>query len=98
MRWRRRRESERDLKRELRSHLKLKAQEREADGLPSDQERFAAQRAFGNMTLVQEEIREMSGPKSLKRALQYLFPTQTSSTGRGRQGCLRTSRRISISV
>src|ERR1700722_1784189 len=61
MRWRRRKESEHDLERELRSHLELEAEERQEDGLPPDQATYAARRAFGNTTSVQEEIRDMSG-------------------------------------
>jgi predicted permease len=82
MRWWRQ-QSERDLKRELRSHLELEAQERERDGLPSDRARYAAQRAFGNTTLVQEEIREMSQWMSLERFgqdLRYSIRTLRRST------------------
>src|ERR1700683_2959567 len=71
MRWRRD-QSERDLERELRSHLDLEAQEREADGLRADQARDAAHRAFGNSTLVKEEIREMSRWTPLERFGQDL--------------------------
>jgi hypothetical protein len=48
MRWWRRKERERDLERELLSHLELEAEERRDAGLPPDQARDAAQRAFGN--------------------------------------------------
>jgi hypothetical protein len=44
MRWRRRKHFERDLERELRSHLELEAEERREAGLPPDQARYAAQR------------------------------------------------------
>jgi predicted permease len=70
MRLWRRRESERDLERELHSHLDVEAEEREADGLPPDLARYAAQRALGNTTLVQEEVREMWGWASLDRLEQ----------------------------
>ena len=49
-----------ELERELRSHLELEAEEQGDAGLSLDQARYAAQRAFGSKTLVQEEIREMS--------------------------------------
>jgi predicted permease len=59
--WRRRRDREQDLEREMRDHLQLEAAEREADGLPADQAREAARRTFGNVTRVKEEVREMWG-------------------------------------
>jgi predicted permease len=72
MRWWRRKQSERDLERELRSHLQLEAEEQRDAGLPVDQARYAAQRAFGNVTLVREEIREMSRWMLLDRLRQDL--------------------------
>ncbi len=59
MRWRRHKHREHDLDRELRSDLDLEAEELEQAGLPPDQARYAAQRAFGNIARVKEEIREM---------------------------------------
>jgi putative ABC transport system permease protein len=59
MRWLRRKHREHDLERELRSDLELEAEELQQAGLPPEQARHAAQRAFGNITRVQEEIREM---------------------------------------
>src|ERR1035438_10066301 len=58
--WWRRKELERDFERELLSDLELEAAEREADGLPPEEARRAAQRAFGSATSIKEEIREMS--------------------------------------
>jgi predicted permease len=58
--WRRRTERERDLLRELLSDVELEAAQREEEGLPPEQARRAAQRAFGSLTLVKEEIHEMS--------------------------------------
>src|SRR5580700_608970 len=72
MRWWRRKHSELDLEREIRSHLELEVQEREADGLLPDQARYAAQRAFGNTTFVKEVTREMWGWIWLERCLQDL--------------------------
>jgi predicted permease len=83
MRWRRR-QSEHDLDRELRSHLELEVEERQEAGLPPDQARYAAQRAFGNTTLVQEEIREMSRWMLLDRLrqdLHYAFRTLGRNRG-----------------
>jgi predicted permease len=72
MQWWHRKQSERDLERELRSHLELEAEERQEAGLPADQARYAAQRAFGNTTLVKEVTREMWGWIWLERCLQDL--------------------------
>lgn len=72
MRWRRRKEREQDLERELRSHLELEAEEQREAGLPRDQARYAAQRALGNTTLVKEDIRAMCGWGSIERLVQDL--------------------------
>jgi predicted permease len=72
MRWWRRKELERDLERELRSHLELEAEEHREAGLFPDQARHAAQRAFGNTTLVKEVTRAMWGWIWLERCLQDL--------------------------
>jgi len=60
MRWRKRREEE--LERELRSHLEAEADERG--------DSHAARRAFGNVTQVQEEVREAWGWMWLERLRQ----------------------------
>jgi hypothetical protein len=52
--WQRRKTRERELDRELRSHLESEAAEREEAGLSSEEARFAARRALGNATLVKE--------------------------------------------
>ena len=49
---RRRNRRERDLERDLRSHLELEAEEQQQSGLTADEARYAAQGAFGNTTLV----------------------------------------------
>jgi predicted permease len=61
MRWWRHREREQDLEREIRSDLELEAEEQEANGLSPQDARYAARRAFGNVTWVKEEVRVMSG-------------------------------------
>ncbi len=70
-RWRRK-ERERDLERELRSDLELEAAEQQENGLSAEEARYAARRAFGNTTLVSEEVREMWGWTSLERLGQDL--------------------------
>jgi putative ABC transport system permease protein len=46
-----------DIEREIRAHLELEAEEREADGLSRTDAEYAARRAFGNVALVQEDVR-----------------------------------------
>src|SRR3954470_11079004 len=71
MRWKRSgRES--DLERELRAHLELEAEEQEENHLTSEQARFAARRALGNPTLIQENTREVWGGLWLDRLAQDL--------------------------
>ncbi|HEY6292871.1 MAG TPA: ABC transporter permease, partial [Terriglobia bacterium] len=67
-----RREFEADLERELRSHLDLEAEEQQETGLPPEEARYAARRAFGNTALVKEEVREMWGWMWLERLGQDL--------------------------
>jgi hypothetical protein len=72
MRWWRRKERERDLERELRSDLELEAADRRDNGLSPEEARYAAQRAFGNTTLMKEEVRDMWGWSSFERFWQDL--------------------------
>jgi predicted permease len=48
-----------DLERELLSHLDMEAEEQQEAGLAANEARYAAQRAFGNTTLVKEDTRAM---------------------------------------
>ncbi|MGI8745278.1 MAG: ADOP family duplicated permease [Bryobacteraceae bacterium] len=68
----RRKERERDLERELRSDLDLEAAELQEHGLSVEEARYAARRAFGNTTLVKEEVREMWGWTSVEQLVQDL--------------------------
>ncbi len=72
MRWRRRRKRDEDLDRELGAHLDLEAEEQRDSGLPAVEARDAARRAFGNLTLVKEEVREMWGWTYLETIWQDL--------------------------
>ena len=47
----------REVDRELRSHLELESEELQESGLPAEEARYAAHRAFGNLTLVTEDVR-----------------------------------------
>src|SRR5712692_687685 len=64
--------ADRDLDRELRAHLDLEAEEQQESGLPSGEARHAAQRAFGNTTLIKEDTRAMWGRTSLEQLEQDL--------------------------
>jgi len=66
MRWGQREERERDLEREIHSDLELEAEERRDSGLSPEEARYAARRALGNVTWVQEEVREMWGRTCLE--------------------------------
>jgi hypothetical protein len=46
-----------ELAREIRTHLELEAEERVADGMSETEARYAARRAFGNVTRTQEDAR-----------------------------------------
>jgi predicted permease len=72
MRWRRRKEREQDLERELRAHLELEAAEHYENGLSSEEARYAARRTFGNPVLVKEDVRASSGWTSIERLKQDL--------------------------
>src|SRR5579864_6392728 len=51
------RRREEDIDRELRSHLELETDERRAAGLTPEDAHYAAERAFGNVTLAKEDTR-----------------------------------------
>ncbi len=49
--WRRRRDREQDLERELRSHLELEAEEQQETGLSREEARYAALASFWKQNL-----------------------------------------------
>jgi putative ABC transport system permease protein len=69
MRWWKRKQLEDDLERELRSDLELEAAEQQESGLSPEEARFAAQRALGNTTLIQEDLRATWGWPSVGRLI-----------------------------
>ena len=71
MRWGRKKREE-DLERELRSHVELEAQEQRENYLTPEEARYAAQRAFGNTSLVKEATRETWGFMWLAKLSQDL--------------------------
>jgi putative ABC transport system permease protein len=54
----RRRDLENDLRRELQSHIDLEAEQQQESGASEEESHYAARRAFGNATLVAEDVRE----------------------------------------
>jgi hypothetical protein len=70
--WRRRRNRESDLERELRSDLELEAEEQRENGLTTEDADHAARRAFGNTALIKEEMRDMWKRIFLERLWQDL--------------------------
>src|SRR5512144_590605 len=52
---------ESDLDREIQSHLDEEAEELRDRGTPEDEARWAARRAFGNVTRTKEEVKRMWG-------------------------------------
>jgi putative ABC transport system permease protein len=59
-----------DLERELRSDLELEEEEQRESGLPSEEARYAARRAFGNATLIKEQAHEAWGRARFERLSQ----------------------------
>ena len=68
--WSLRQRRDEELERELRSHVDLETEEQQAAGLEAGAARYAAQRAFGNRTLVEEETRAVWHPAVLEQAVQ----------------------------
>lgn len=61
-----------DLDRELQSDLELEEEEQREHGLPAEEARFAARRAFGNPTLIREQMHEAWGRASIENLCQDL--------------------------
>jgi putative ABC transport system permease protein len=82
--WRKRREREADLARELRSHLEAEADEQREDGVSSEEAAHRAHRSFGNVTVVKEDVRRtwtwVRGEQFL-RDLSYALRTLGSNPG-----------------
>ncbi len=61
MRWWQIGKRDAELERELRSDLELEEEEQRENGLQPEEARYAARRAFGNLTLIKEQTREAWG-------------------------------------
>jgi predicted permease len=73
-----------DLERELRSDLELEEAEQLERGLPPEEARYAARRAFGNPTLIREQTRAVwawNRLESLARGLRYGLRTLGRTPG-----------------
>ena len=57
MKWWQIKKTDADLERELRSDLELEEQEQREGGISEEDSRYAALRAFGNLTLIREQTR-----------------------------------------
>jgi len=80
--WRRNRDAE--VERELEAHLAIEAEEQQDSGFPLEEARYAARRAFGNTTRVQEDVREIWSAiwlERLARDLQYAARSLRKSPG-----------------
>ncbi len=73
MRWWRIGRRNADLERELRSDLELEEEEQRERGLPPEEARYAALRAFGNTALIRDEVHEAWGWAPIERFWQDLL-------------------------
>ena len=80
--WRSRQSRDNEFDRELRDHIELEAEEQQADGLSPQDARYAAIRAFGNTTLVKEQVRDMW---SLTTIDQFMQDVRYAVRGVGRR-------------
>ena len=72
VRWWQIRKRDADLERELRSDLQLEEEEQRERGLPPEEARYAAHRAFGNTGLMKDQTHEAWGWMSVERLWQDL--------------------------
>ena len=70
MKWWQIRKRDADLDRELQSDLELEEGEQRERGVPAEEARYAARRAFGNTTLIREQVHEAWGWARFERFWQ----------------------------
>ena len=61
-----------EFQREIRTHLDLEAEERLSNGMSETEARYAARRAFGNVTRTQEDMRAVWTRGRLEEASRML--------------------------
>ncbi len=84
MRWWQIRNRNADLERELQSDLELEEEEQRDNGLPPEEARYAARRAFGNVALIQARTRETwhwTFLEEILRDLRYAYRQLRKSPG-----------------
>jgi predicted permease len=82
--WPRRHKNEKDLERELHSHLEAEAEEQEEDGLTPEEAAYSARRVFGNVTAVKEDVRQTWGwtkVEQLRQDILYALRILRNSPG-----------------
>ena len=72
MRWWQIRKRDQDVKRELQTDLDLEEEEQRERGVPAEEARHAAMRAFGNTTLICEQTRAVWSWNELENLLRDL--------------------------
>lgn len=84
MKWWQSKRRDADLARELQSDLELEEEEQRESGLPPDESRYAARRAFGNPTLIREQTRALyawNRLEAMARDLRYGLRTLRRTPG-----------------
>src|SRR5882762_547823 len=84
MTWWQIRKRDQDVERELQSDLELEEEEQREHGVPPEEARYAALRAFGNPTLIREQTRAVwswSWIESLARDLRFSLRTLRRTPG-----------------
>ena len=82
--WLRRSDKEAELRQELQFHLDEEAEERQQNGLPADDARWAARREVGNLTLIEENTRAVWSWIFVEQLVQDLrYAARTMRHNRG---------------